>query len=35
MPAPQPTPLAVPRRGGRAMNEETATVLGQRGEPAP
>lgn len=34
MPAPQPTPLAVPKRGGRAMNEETATVLGQRGEPA-
>jgi glutathione-regulated potassium-efflux system protein KefB len=34
MPAPVPAPLATPKRGGRAMSEETATVLGQQPERA-
>jgi glutathione-regulated potassium-efflux system protein KefB len=34
MPAPVPAPLATPKRGGRALNEETATVLGQQPERA-
>ena len=34
MPAPVPAPLATPKRGGRALSEETATVLGQQPERA-
>jgi glutathione-regulated potassium-efflux system protein KefB len=34
IPAPQPAPLATPKRGGRAMDEETASVLAQRPEGA-